>query len=393
MRQSHYTITPAAVRAHAQCLCQKHLRLQSHGPKCTAGMLWAVLFYAASRISSIAAACTALLKAPSDTAVHDALLATLPALAELQRRVNRALQGDLPKALRRRRQPLAIDLHLIPYHGQPLCDIREVYRSAAKSGTCSFHAYATAYVIRQGLRFTVALTWVQRGEALADVVKRLLAQAAKASVRPRYLLLDKGFCSVAVIRYLQAARYAFLRPLPLRGRPQGHPKGVSGTRVFKAYQRSGWSSYTLTDGQQRRATVAVCVKCRNLRGEGGQHGREALLYAYGGGLQPGSYQWVKETYRSRFAIETTYRQLQQARIRTCTRAPLLRFLYVAVALILRNVWVWLPWQVLAERRRGGGRRVDTNRLTFRAMRLWLQHWAEALLGVRDVVHTKYPMWE
>jgi IS4 transposase len=77
---------------------------------------------------------------------------------------------------------------------------------------------------------------------------------------------------------------------------------------------------------------------------------------------------VKETYRRRFAIESTYRQLGQARIRTSTRDPLLRLLYVAVALILRNVWVWLHWQVLAERR-GGGRRVDTARLTFRALLL------------------------
>src|SRR5262249_15707039 len=118
---------PAAVRAHAQVLCQKHLRLHDHGPKCTAGMLWAVLVYAASRISSLAAACAALSRAPSDTAVHDALLATLPEVGELQRRVNRALQGDLPPALRRRRQPLAIDLHLVPYHGQPLKDAAEVY--------------------------------------------------------------------------------------------------------------------------------------------------------------------------------------------------------------------------------------------------------------------------
>jgi Transposase DDE domain len=392
MRHRHYTLTPAAVRAHAQVLCQKHLRLQDHGPKCTAGMLWTVLFYAACRMSSLAAACKALLRAPSDTAVHDALLATLPETHELQRRVNRALQGDLPKALRRRRQPLAIDLHLVPYHGEPLRDVAEVYRSQAKSGTCSFHAYATAYVIRHGLRFTVALTWVQRGEALADVVKRLLAQAAKAGVRPRYLLLDKGCCSVAVIRYLQAARHAFLMPLPLRGRKSDHPKGVSGSRVFGVYQRSGWSSYTLTDAKKRKATVKVCVKCRNLRGERGKHGRQALVYAYGGGLQPGSYQWVKETYRRRFAIETTYRQLQQARIRTCTRDPLLRLLYVAVALLLRNVWVWLHWQVLAERR-GAGRRVDTNRLTFRAMLLGLQHWAEALLGVCDEIQAKYPLWD
>jgi putative transposase len=373
-------------------MCQKHLRLADHGPKCTAGVLWAVLFYAASRITSIAAACTALLRAPSDSAFREGLLATLPDVAELQRRVNRALQGDLPKALRRRRQPLAIDLHLVPYHGRPLHDLREVYRSQAKSGTCSFHAYATAYVIRKGQRFTVALTWVQRGELLPEVIRRLLRQAGKAGVRPRYLLLDRGFCSVAVIRYLQAARYAFLMPLPLRGRSLDHPQGPSGSRVFATWKRSGWSRYTVTDTQRRQATVAVCVKCRNLRGERGKHGRQALVYAYGGGLEPASYQWVKETYRSRFAIETTYRQLGQARIRTSTRDPLLRLLYVAVALLLRNVWVWLHWQVLAERRRGG-RRVDTDQLPFRALLLWLQHWVEALLGVRDAIQAKYSMWE
>ncbi len=33
------------------------------------------------------------------------------------------------------------------------------------------------------------------------------------------------------------------------------------------------------------------------------------------------------------------------RIRTCTRDPLLRLLYVAVALLLpRNIWVWLHWE-------------------------------------------------
>jgi putative transposase len=222
------------------------------------------------------------------------------------------------------------------------------------------------------------------------VIRRLLA-AARACVRPRYLLLDRGFGSVAVLRYLQAARYPFLMPLPLRGRALDHPKGPSGSRVFATWKRSGWSAYTLTDSQRRKATVAVCVQCRNRRGERGQRGREALVYAYGGGLRPGSYRWVKETYRRRFAIETTYRQLQQARIRTCTRDPLLRLLDVAVGLILRNVWVWLHWQVLAERR-PGGRRVDTNRLTFRALLLWLQHSAEAGLGVRDEVHTECPRY-
>src|SRR5215468_6402680 len=64
----------------------------------------AVLFWAASRISSLAAACASLRQAPSDSAAHDALVATLPAYAELQRRLNRGLSADLPKGLRKRRQ-------------------------------------------------------------------------------------------------------------------------------------------------------------------------------------------------------------------------------------------------------------------------------------------------
>jgi hypothetical protein len=157
MRQPQYTLTPTHVHAYAYAQLRRLLHLADHGRKCTASVLFTVLLYAARRITSLAAACAALCKAPSDNAAHDALLATLPQLAPLKRRLNRALQGDLPHALRRRRQPIAVDLVLTPYHGQPLKDVNEVYRSQARSGTSHFHAYATAYVIRKGQRFTVAL--------------------------------------------------------------------------------------------------------------------------------------------------------------------------------------------------------------------------------------------
>jgi Transposase DDE domain len=392
MRHPQYTLTPAHVHAHVSARLQKHLRLADHGPRCQAHTLWAVLCYAASRVLSLAAACAALRDAPSDTAAHDALLATLPDYAQLQRRLNRALQGDLPHALRRHRQPLAADLVLVPYHGQPLHSPEEVYRSKAKSGTSHFHAYATAYVTRKGQRFTVALTPVGRSDALPDVLRRLLREAARAGVRPRYLLLDRGFCSVDMIRYLQSGRYAWLMPLVLRGRKADHPKGPSGSRVFAGSKRSGWAEYTMTNAAKRTARFRVCIKCRNRRGERGRHGREALVYAYGGPLRPSSYAWVKETYRRRFAIETSYRQMHQARIRTCTRDPLLRLLYVGVALLLRNVWVWLHWQVLAHRK-CGGRRVDLGRLSFGKMLVWLQHWAEAHLGTHDEIATEHRMYE
>jgi len=227
---------------------------------------------------------------------------------------------------------------------------------------------------------------------LPAVLQRLLRVAARAAVRPRYLLLDRGFCSVDVIRYLQQARYSWLMPLVLRGRKASHPKGISGSRTFATYKRSSWGYYTMTNAAKRKASFRVCVKCRNRRGERGQRGRQALVYAFGGCLRPSSYTWVKETYRSRFAIETSYRQMHQARIRTCTRDPLLRLLYVGVALLLRNVWVWLHWQVLACRQRGG-RRIDLGRLSFRKMLVWLQHGAEAHLGIHDAITTEHRMYE
>ena len=108
-----------------------------------------------------------------------------PTTPTLQRQLNAALAGHLPKALRKHLQRLAIDLTLIPYHGQPFRDLDEIYRGQAKDGTSHFHAYATAYVVRQGQRYTVALTGVTKGEPLKDVVQRLLRQAASVGVRPR----------------------------------------------------------------------------------------------------------------------------------------------------------------------------------------------------------------
>jgi hypothetical protein len=389
MRQHQYTITPRDLHHHAAQLCQRQLRFRDHGPICTALNLLTVLFYAAARIISRAAACASLRDAPSDSAMHAALMATLPEIHELQRRLNRALQGDLPKGLRRRRQPLAIDVVLIPYHGEPLQDVNEVYRGQAKSGTTHFHAYATAYVIKKGQRFTVAMAYVRKGDDLADIVKELLRQAAKAGVRPRYLLLDRGFYSVSVIRYLQAARVPFLMPVPAKGRKADHPKGPSSTRIFHLQKRSGWGRHTLRNAEGQKATLQICVRCRNYKGQWKRHGRQALVYGYWG-LSPSSWRWVAETYRLRFAIEATYRQLHQARIRTCTRDPRLRLLYVGVALILRNVWVWLHWEVLSQPRRGG-RKVDLNQLVFRKMLVGLQHLAEALFGVCDEIRSKHPM--
>jgi len=284
---------------------------------------------------------------------------------------------------------MAMDLTLLPYHGEPYQSVEEIYRGEPKSGTSHFHAYATAYVIREGRRFTVAMTRVLYGEPMPKVIQRLLQRARRIGVKPRYLLLDRGFYSVEVVRYLQAARCPFLMPVARRGRKPRDPESSQSVWRFFAWKRSGWAKHRWRNAEGRLATVSICV----VHGQFGKRGKrqrpQTFVYAYWG-IRPGSCEWVRETYRTRFAIETTYRQMHQARIRTCTRDPLLRLLFVGLALILRNVWVWLHLMCLAVRQAG---RIELRleRLRFRRMLIWLQHHAEKLFGFDDFTPAERPM--
>jgi hypothetical protein len=386
-----YTVTATVVYHHAYFLLRDHLGLTDFSPACTARTLLAVVFAATARLTSLFAAGLRLAAAPAAETLRKALLASLPRQDELEDCLNDALAAHLPRRLRRRKQRLAIDLTLVPYHGRYQCDPREIVRGQAKSGTTHFHAYATVYLVFRGQRFTVALSIVQHGDALKEVIRRLLRRTATAGVRPALLLLDRGFYSVDVLRYLQAARYPFLMPLVCRGRKADHPKGPSGSRVFQYWRRSGWDTYTLREEGGRTATVSVGVHVRNRRGRRKKRGRERLVYGFWG-IHPPSVAWLSETYRLRFGIESSYRQLREAKAKTCSRSPVVRLFLVGVALVLRNVWVWLHYALLSTPRRGG-RQFNEGRLRFKALLLMLLHEAERLLGITDEITSERSMYE
>ena len=386
MRPHHRTLNRHQVHRSTTRHLQEHIPLRDYKRKVSAPTLWAVLIIAATGVTSIHAACGRLDGLASEETIRKALYASVPEFAALQRQLNDALAGRVPKTLRRRPQRLAIDLTLIAYHGEHFRDPKEVYRSLAKAGTSHFHAYATAYVVLKGQRFTVALTAVAKSEPLKDVLQRLLKQARSVGVKPRLLLLDRGFYSVDVIRYLQAARYPFLMPVVIRGRKADDRRGPSGTRVFAVKKRSGWFEYTVQSGTKRTAKVSICVSCRNYRGQWKRHGRQALVYACWG-VSGRSCTWVRETYRSRFGIESSYRQMNQIRGRTSTRRPELRLLYVGIALVLRNEWVWLHFEVLSTPRRGG-RVIRLERLRLRAMLRWLSEVIEGAFGTVGETQTE-----
>ncbi len=279
MRPHHRTLGRHQVHRSALKPLQEHVPLGDYSRRGNASSLCSVLRVVAGAVTSPHAACDRLDRIACEDTIRKALYATLPESAALQRLLNGALAGRLPRAPRRRPQRLAIDLTLIAYHGEPSRDPKEVDRSPAEQGTRHFHAYATAYVVLRGRRSTVALTAVSEGEALKDVLRRPLKQARAVGARPRRLLLDRGSYGAGVIRYLQAARYPSLMPVQVRGRKADDPEGPSGTRPFALTARGGWHEYTVTGGDKRTARVSICVACRDSRGRWKRHGRQALVYA------------------------------------------------------------------------------------------------------------------
>jgi putative transposase len=377
--QRDYIVTKGEVHAQASDWLGRALRLKYEGTKCTGSIVIQVLLMAAARVVSIYAACRELADAPSDQTVRNALAATLPVPPELEQRLNRALATDLPRALRRKARMVAIDLTLIPYHGEPAIDSREIYRSAPRSGTTHFHAYATAVVVHRGHRYTLALTRVEQSEPMQDVVKRLVRIVRRRGVRIKFLLLDKGFFSLGVIDYLRRAGYGFIIPAAVRGRKPARGRTATGLRAL-LNNKQGYYRHTMqgkVGGKPRRRDVTICVASKWYTAKKtGTRRRKKLLYAVRKvRLTPRD---IRETYRKRFGIETSYRQMNEARIKTSTRDPALRLLSVGIALVLRNVWVWLHFK-LAKGKWNDQPRVFLELLRFKEMLLWIAQIVDRLL--------------
>lgn len=355
--------------------------LKDHGWLCTAAVVWSIVLRAAARSISLGAACRDLSNAPSDQAILNALGDGIPkTLPVLERRLNEALTAGLPWRMRSRRWDLAIDWHLSPYYGHPYKSRNELYYGKPRQGTKQFHAYATACIISYGHRYTVALSWVRRHESTVSVLRRLLERIRQIGLKIRRVFLDRAFFNVSVVEFWQQEKVPFVMPVMFRGRAPKKRRKARGLHWIKQ-QAAGWYQHTLKNikkkAGQQQVTVNVCVGYRRHRHrKDGKQRKQKLLFA--AWRVKGSPTAIRELYRKRFGIETSFRQMRQARIYTCTRNPHLRLVFVAVALLLRNLWVWLHLTKLAD----GGRGKPTmrlERLRFKRMLGWIVHVVESLL--------------
>ncbi|MEM1290688.1 MAG: transposase, partial [Cyanobacteria bacterium P01_H01_bin.162] len=215
-------------------------------------------------------------------------------------------------------------------------------------------------------RVTLAVHAVPQSETLVATLTYLLSAIEPVRVKVQRLYLDRGFFSVPVIRWLQALNIPFLMPAVVRGK-------TGGTRALCRGRQSYRTTYTLNSQQYGSVACQMVVVCRYRKGHRQRHGVQHLLYVTHR-LQIEPHQ-IHRHYRERFGIETSYRIKNHCRIRSTTKKPVLRFLFVALAFVLVNLWVYLLWTYISITQRGG-RRVLPQSFRQKTMLEFLAHAVE-----------------
>jgi len=347
---------------------KEHFPLETPGRKWVDDDIYRVLIKASAEASTVENTCEQMENGPDANTVFYWLkpIESQP-LRDLEARANEALIARLPPRLDYRPRQTAIDFVLIPYHGEPAREAEEIRRGRARDGTTHFHCYATAYIIYKNKRVTVALTVVRADDDALTVLKRLLTRLSEIGLRCSRLYLDRQFYCVPIIRFLQTLPFVSIMPVVCRGKRM---KAL--LRVNKSYR----TTYTMCSQKHGEVTFTVWVVCRYLKGRRGKHGIERLGYVVIGDL-PWQPTQVRDGYRLRFGVETSYRLMNQVRARTTSPEPTRRLLYVALAFLLVNLWTYLKWQYLRR-----GRRVYHQLLPLAKLATFLSRAVEAIHGLK-----------
>src|SRR5436305_1511133 len=176
---------------------------------------------------------------------------------------NAALVAHLPDDVVPRPQRVAIDVTLLPSYGRPAVEAGELRRGEAKAGTTRFHAYATAYLVRDGRRLTLALTYVRAEDELLDVLLDLLRRVQRLGITLERLYLDREFATVAILATLQQQPFPSIVALPKRGQR---------LKALLQGRTSFTTTYTMESAAAGAVTFPLWVACHYAAGRASQQG-------------------------------------------------------------------------------------------------------------------------
>jgi putative transposase len=350
--------------------------LQIDGYDCTAETIYDVLVKAAVTGQSIETVCNNLADMVDGETIRGYLNEQVRAddLHSLEQQVNQALVAGLARRLRKTKLEIAIDLHDEPFYGHTPELVALTCGGQAHKGTTRFFRVATAYVIFKEMRLTLGLLFVRPEDEISEIVAALLRRLRILGLKVRRLYLDKGFCAIPVLRYVQQSGWPAIIACPIRGKKGGSRSLCQGNKSYRTH-------HTFKSHQNGSLTVPVAVVrtfTSHKRSKRKKRRATWLLFVVlNCNFNPNR---VRNLYRKRFGIETSYRCIRQVRAWTTSRNGALRFLLISLAFILVNLWVELRHR-FCQRKRQGRRKIDTKRFELQRMVSFLNQIIDKIYGL------------
>lgn len=230
------------------------------------------------------------------------------------------LYGDYraAKLLRLFRRPVcvAIDVKAIMFYGDK--NSRMIRGTKPKNGTCWAYEYICLDIVECGQRFTLAFFPVGKLDDQNRLVLELLKIALEL-VKIGLLLMDREFFSVEIVNMLKRLGIRFIIPAKdtdevVRLKKENRRKAP----VVVPYRMTSDKDY---------ADVNLAL----IKEDDKMHG-----YITGTSL---SAEAAEAYYSKRWGIETDNRVMEQFRAMTTSTDYKIRFMYVLMAVAMRNLWV------------------------------------------------------
>ena len=231
------------------------------------------------------------------------------------RRIN---VGLLRKLYFHRRVLMALDFKTLPYYGT---DQPSLVSDLRLPGTKLGVRFAMLSVVEDGRTFVLDTKQVTPFHSKVGILREMLG---RAPLKPRLLLLDRGFYAVGVILTLKSGKTHFLmaakRTAPIK-------------RLCKLFECGDIPP--VVDYVVRTSGSSVRVKLIFIRRKT-KRGWETHIFVSDLPIDPRT---ASELYRCRWRIETNNRELKRFLARTTSRDMKLRRIYYSLAALLYNLWI------------------------------------------------------
>ena len=257
---------------------------------------------------------------------------------EMAENLCRTLLGNTARLARRESRYkggilVAVDKHLIPRHDKD--NMMYLVRSKPSGGTSKFECYATMQAVAEPVTAVLDCVRVTRDMFEADFVRSFMRKLGDYRIRARLLLLDREFYSTEIIGLVSDMGHRFLMPAVKNA-------GVKRAILeHHAGKRDAVSRYTLRNSQGESAAFTLAIT-PSKKADGPEADIVGRYHVFATNLSArralSELETLPEEYRSRWGIETGYRQIEQVRPRTASRDHSFRMILFYASLFMYNVW-------------------------------------------------------